>query len=139
MPVSPCSCLKVNKGTTTDAAEKASIDEAYMDLSAMVSDRLLAAHPFLAQIPVDAPEGIDSLLPQAPSIDWTDAGHVLPTLAEYMESDNEPDEEEEALQRIGVSTTCWSDGITDWCRNNDGRAAGDMEETALYYVCRDRP
>jgi DNA polymerase eta len=99
----------VKKGTTTEAAEKASIDEAYMDLSAMVRDRLLAAHPFLAQIPVDAPEGIDSLLPQAPHIDWTDAGHVLPTLAEYMESNNEPDDEEEALQRIGVSTTCWSD------------------------------
>jgi DNA polymerase eta len=107
--VRTCSCLKVKKGTTTEAAEKASIDEAYMDLSAMVRDRLLAAHPFLAQIPVDAPEGIDSLLPQAPHIDWTDAGHVLPTLAEYMESNNEPDDEEEALQRIGVSTTCWSD------------------------------
>lgn len=109
MSVSPCSCLKVKKGTTTDAAEKASIDEAYMDLSAMVNRRLLAAYPFLAQVPVDAPEGIDSLLPQAPPIDWTEAGHILPTLAEYMESDNEPDDEEEASQRIGVSTTCWSD------------------------------
>jgi DNA polymerase eta len=58
--------------------EKASIDEAFLDLTPMVIDRLLLAHPYLATVPDDAPEGIDSTLPPAPHIDWTKAGNVVP-------------------------------------------------------------
>lgn len=58
--------------------EKASIDEAFLDLTPMVIDRLLELHPYLATVPDDAPDGLDSPLPKAPPIDWTKAGNVFP-------------------------------------------------------------
>lgn len=58
--------------------EKASIDEAFLDLSTQVVERLLVLHPFLASVPDDAPDGLDSQLPPAPPIDWSKAGNVFP-------------------------------------------------------------
>ena len=51
--------------------EKASIDEAFLE-------RLLKLYPYLTIVPEDAPDGIDSLLPRPPPIDWTEAGNVFP-------------------------------------------------------------
>jgi DNA polymerase eta len=59
-------------------SEKASIDEAFLDLTLMVIDRLVALHPYLAAPPADAPDGLDSALPRPPPIDWTKAGNVFP-------------------------------------------------------------
>ncbi|ORY35599.1 hypothetical protein BCR39DRAFT_510982 [Naematelia encephala] len=58
--------------------EKASIDEAFLDLTPMAIDRLLLVHPYLASVPEDAPDGLDSALPPAPPIDWSKAGNVFP-------------------------------------------------------------
>ncbi|WVF72776.1 hypothetical protein IAT40_007594 [Kwoniella sp. CBS 6097] len=58
--------------------EKASIDEAFLDLTPMVIERLLTLHPYLSTIPDDAPDGIDSPLPPAPPISWGKAGNVFP-------------------------------------------------------------
>ncbi|WVQ99976.1 hypothetical protein IAU59_007119 [Kwoniella sp. CBS 9459] len=58
--------------------EKASIDEAFLEMTPMVIERLLALHPYLATIPDDAPDGIDSPLPPAPPISWIKAGNVFP-------------------------------------------------------------
>lgn len=58
--------------------EKASIDEAFLDLTTQVVERLLALHPFLASVPDDAPDGLDSPLPPAPPIDLSKAGNVFP-------------------------------------------------------------
>nr|XP_019044650.1 DNA polymerase eta subunit [Kwoniella bestiolae CBS 10118]OCF23580.1 DNA polymerase eta subunit [Kwoniella bestiolae CBS 10118] len=58
--------------------EKASIDEAFLDLTPMVLEKLLTLHPYLSTIPDDAPEGIDSPLPPPPPINWSKAGNVFP-------------------------------------------------------------
>jgi DNA polymerase eta len=75
--------------------EKASIDEAFLDLTPMVIDRLLEIHPYLAAQPVDAPDGLDSPLPRAPPIDWTKAGEVFPTNGEGSEPVAEVEGEEQ--------------------------------------------
>ncbi|KIR58911.1 DNA polymerase eta subunit [Cryptococcus bacillisporus CA1873] len=58
--------------------EKASIDEAFLDLTPMVIEKLLAAHPYLSKVPEDAPNGLDTPLPPPPPIDWSKAGSVFP-------------------------------------------------------------
>lgn len=52
-------------------AEKASIDEAFIDLTLPVRKKLLERFPDLAVVPADAPLGLDTPLPLAPSLDWT--------------------------------------------------------------------
>ncbi|WWD19039.1 hypothetical protein CI109_103497 [Kwoniella shandongensis] len=74
--------------------EKASIDEAFLDLTPMVIERLLAIHPYLATVPDDAPEGLDSPLPPAPPINWSKAGNVFP-INGVTEGDEAPGEEHE--------------------------------------------
>ena len=75
--------------------EKASIDEAFLDLTPMVIDKLLAIHPYLASPPPDAPDGLDSPLPRAPPIDWTKAGEVFPVNGEESAPIAETDGEEQ--------------------------------------------
>ncbi|KZT57954.1 DNA/RNA polymerase [Calocera cornea HHB12733] len=71
--------LRIFQSTLPGAeVERASIDEAFFDLSAPVREELLKRYPYLAQVPADAPEGMDSPLPAAPVIDWAGKGHVLP-------------------------------------------------------------
>lgn len=97
--------------------EKASIDEAYMNLTPLVIARLIAKYPFLAEVPKDAPDGIDSLLPPAPPIDWTDAGYVIPVATddqndepeEKLEEELEDEEGDDDKGEGGSRTTCWSD------------------------------
>jgi DNA polymerase eta len=91
--VSPPSQCDVKR--RADRVEKASIDEAFLDLTPMVIDRLLATHPYLAAPPPDAPEGLDSPLPKAPPIDWTKAGEVFPVNGEESEPVSTEHEDEE--------------------------------------------
>jgi DNA polymerase eta len=65
--------------------EKASIDEAFLDLTPMVIDRLLARFPHLGKVPDDAPEGMDSVLPEAPGVEWGKVGNVFPIKGEKKE------------------------------------------------------
>ncbi|KAG1750720.1 hypothetical protein EDB19DRAFT_1893296 [Suillus lakei] len=62
----------------TGEVEKASIDEAFIDFTRPVRDKLLERYPYLAQVPADASNGIDSPLPPPPPIDWDDIGTVIP-------------------------------------------------------------
>lgn len=62
--------------TPSDGSEKASIDEAFLDLTLMVFDRLIALHPHLANVPDGCT--LDSPLPTPPPIDWSKAGNVIP-------------------------------------------------------------
>jgi DNA polymerase eta len=77
--------------------EKASIDEAFMDLTPMVVERLLERFAYLRSVPPDAPDGLDSPLPPAPPIDWGKAGHVVPVdmggEPEEGEGEGRPEEE----------------------------------------------
>ncbi|KAL0572325.1 N-acetyltransferase eso1 [Marasmius crinis-equi] len=59
--------------------EKASIDEAFMDFTKVVRQELLQRYPYLATVPPDAPNGLDSPLPAPPKIELSNYSHVIPT------------------------------------------------------------
>ncbi|KAF9006628.1 hypothetical protein BDQ17DRAFT_1352101 [Cyathus striatus] len=71
--------MKVNimlkEGLIDCEIEKASIDEAFIDLTKAVRITLFERYPYLAEVP---PEGIGSLLPPPPAIQWNNLGHVVP-------------------------------------------------------------
>jgi len=104
-----------------------------MDLTPLVLDRLLAKHPHLANIPQDAPEGIDSPLPPAPPIDWSLAGHILPIVDESDEED--------------LGDTCSLDSYDppeilptwgDWCLCIGGEIMAEVRKEVwdkLHYTC----
>jgi DNA polymerase eta len=73
--------------------EKASIDEAFLDLTPIVIERILSSYPYIATVPDDAPDGLDTPLPPPPAIDWSRAGSVFPLQAD---DDTEVDVEDEA-------------------------------------------
>ncbi|KAF7375181.1 DNA polymerase eta [Mycena sanguinolenta] len=50
--------------------EKASIDEAFMDLTKPARQIILERFPWLAQVPDDAPLGLDTPLPPPPQVVW---------------------------------------------------------------------
>ncbi|KAF9453452.1 DNA/RNA polymerase [Macrolepiota fuliginosa MF-IS2] len=60
--------------------EKASIDEAFFDYTKTVKEILLQRYPYLAQVPKDVLDGIDTPLPPPPRLKWTDLGvsHAIP-------------------------------------------------------------
>jgi hypothetical protein len=60
------------------AAEKASIDEAFIDFTRPVRAELLARYPYLSQVPPDAPNGLDTVLPPPPPILWENRGILIP-------------------------------------------------------------
>ncbi|KAG2017823.1 eta DNA polymerase [Coprinopsis cinerea AmutBmut pab1-1] len=58
--------------------EKASIDEAFIDFTKPVREVLLQRYPYLAQVPPDAPNGVDTPLPPPPPISWYGTGDLIP-------------------------------------------------------------
>jgi DNA polymerase eta len=58
--------------------EKASIDEAYMDFTVPVREKLLERYPELRAPPDDSPLGLDTPLPPAPAVSFDNLGHLVP-------------------------------------------------------------
>ncbi|KAF9046844.1 DNA/RNA polymerase [Hymenopellis radicata] len=58
--------------------EKASIDEAFIDFTKPVRAILLQRYPYLAELPKDAPNGMDTALPPPPQISWDNLGFLIP-------------------------------------------------------------
>ncbi|KAF8968026.1 DNA polymerase eta [Flammula alnicola] len=58
--------------------EKASIDEAFIDFTKPVREILLQRYPYLARVPPNAPDGVDTPLPSPPSISWDGHGNLIP-------------------------------------------------------------
>jgi hypothetical protein len=98
--------------------EKASIDEAFIDLTPMTIERLLQIHPHLAAVPSDAPDGLDSPLPPPPPIDWSRAGNLFPV-------NGEPKESKEALEALAEGGD-ESDGL------HEGHLAEDREDNVTW-------
>ncbi|OCF37906.1 hypothetical protein I316_00130 [Kwoniella heveanensis BCC8398] len=132
--------------------EKASIDEAFLDLTPMVVERLLILHPYLSTIPDDAPEGIDSPLPPAPPISWGKAGNVFPINGdteagdglgedgeqgedgERQEERSEDGEGEEIERRIRSRGDTWE----DWALCVGAELMKDVRDEVfrqLHYTC----
>jgi len=63
--------------------EKASIDEAFFDYTKAVKEVLLQRFPYLAKVPQDAQDGIDTPLPTPPRLKWSNlaVGHLIPLTA----------------------------------------------------------
>lgn len=65
---------------TCFAAEKASIDEAYLDFSAVVRDLLIERYPQLAKVPDGSLLGLDTPLPEPPIAPFEGFGHLIPVV-----------------------------------------------------------
>lgn len=83
--------------------EKASIDEAFIDFTRPIREKLLERYPYLAQVPADAPDGIDSPLPPPPPIHWDGLGSVVP-----VSPSEETDGASELSDEVDDGTT-WHD------------------------------
>ena len=81
----------------TEQSEKASIDEAFLDLTSMAIVRLIALHPHLAAVPLDGESTLDTPLPPAPPIDWSRAGNLFPINGEKKHTPTDPDGDIEAV------------------------------------------
>nr|GAT60999.1 DNA polymerase eta [Mycena chlorophos] len=78
--------------------EKASIDEAFFDLTRPVRQILLHRFPYLAQPPDDAPDGLDTPLPAPPDLSWHQASTVIPI-----------DPRAEDIEAVQFSPQTWHD------------------------------
>ncbi|OCH84811.1 DNA polymerase eta [Obba rivulosa] len=104
-------------GLPTAEIEKASIDEAFIDFTRPVRDEILKRYPYLAQVPPDAPNGLDSPLPPPPPICWDNLGTVIPAHPNEEQLDGssttEPQEDVGASETGAVdgddSSTTWHD------------------------------
>ncbi|GHJ89241.1 hypothetical protein NliqN6_5643 [Naganishia liquefaciens] len=89
---------------TEGEVEKASIDEAFLDLTLLTIKEILRRHPHLASVPFDAPHGMDTPLPPPPPISWTEAGNVFPIRGEPKDGDSTVDHDgndEEGTEGVG--------------------------------------
>lgn len=102
-------------------AEKASIDEAYLDFTVPVRELILERQPHLAAVPEDAPLGLDTPLPDPPTIDWTALGNIVPILSDDYDDGGEISQEQkdqkvdkpvaapDKIQPSKSSASAWSD------------------------------
>lgn len=95
--------------------EKASIDEAYLDLSLLTVQEILRRQPELATVPADAPLGLDTPLPAPPKIDWAQAGNVVPLDGQKRDEGGGEDavkaeeEEEKIKESLEEEVDGWGD------------------------------
>lgn len=107
----------------------------------MALERLLVRHPYLATVPDDAPEGMDSPLPPPPPIDWTRAGNVFPINGDADQADEVEEREEERSedgeqepQGRPREETTWE----DWALCMGAEIMAEVRSeiwTRLHYTC----
>ncbi|KAG6328300.1 hypothetical protein ID866_10789 [Astraeus odoratus] len=85
--------------------EKASIDEAFIDLTRPVREKLLERYPYLSRVPDDAPDGADSPLPPPPPINWSQLGVLIPVVTR----DDDSEAKDEAPNYEDYHKTTWHD------------------------------
>ncbi|KZT29647.1 DNA polymerase eta [Neolentinus lepideus HHB14362 ss-1] len=106
--------------------EKASIDEAFIDFTRPVREKLLERFPYLAKVPDDAPDGLDSTLPPPPPISWDGLGTLIPL---HPARDND-DAEVELLEDDLLTT--WSDVALSIAAEMMGRVRADIHAKLGY-------
>jgi nucleotidyltransferase/DNA polymerase involved in DNA repair len=82
---------------TQSLPEKASIDEAFMDLTRPVRQIMLERYPYLAHVPDGAALGLDTPLPPPPQVSWDGLGTLIP-----IDPSQEPNEE-------NITPSTWHD------------------------------
>lgn len=90
--IRPTRPQKLTRTSTSPHAEKASIDESFLDLTLPVRERLLAAYPALATPPPSSHNNLDTSLPPPSSfgitrddIKWAELGNVVPISGQKRE------------------------------------------------------
>ena len=107
----------------------------------MVIERLLERFPYLSTVPDDAPEGLDSNLPQPPPVDWTRAGNVIPTEVETARAEAHAGEDSAEVQSDdgqdqdrGRTEATWE----DWALCMGAEIMMELRNevyTRLHYTC----
>lgn len=113
--------------------EKASIDEAFLDLTLLTIKEILRRHPHLASVPSDAPQGMDTPLPPPPPISWAEAGNVFPVRGEVKNGESTIDHDgndEEGTEGVGG----WEDMALCIGAELMARLRGEVREK-LGYTC----
>jgi DNA polymerase eta len=72
------------------ASERASIDEAFIDFTRPVRERILERFPHLSSVPSDAPHGLDTVVPPPVPIHWGDLG-TLVSISPRSSPEDDPD------------------------------------------------
>ena len=101
--------VQEEEGRANAGAEKASIDEAFLDLSLMVNGRLLTRFPYLQTLPDGAPNGLDTALPVPPPVNWAGAGNVFPVNGEQSKQEKEEDDGDGRESPDNESGPRWED------------------------------
>lgn len=89
--------------------EKASIDEAFIDFTQPVREELLKRFPYLATVPPDAPNGLDTVLPPPPPISWEGKGIVIPINPSSTSASDQVEETAEGITDTEETQTTWHD------------------------------
>ncbi|WOO83821.1 N-acetyltransferase eso1 [Vanrija pseudolonga] len=113
--------------------EKASIDEAFMDLTPMAIKQMLKTFPHLAAVPPDAPDGLDTPLPPPPPVDWSRSGNVIPLNGQKKVETGEEGKDSSEDEVEDVPST-WE----DWALCFGAEIMMQVREevwTRLHYTC----
>ena len=81
----PLCVLSLSSSYSTE--EKASVDEAFLDLSIPVRDELLRRYPYLANPPAEVAESPDTPLPTPPRVSLHGHGNLVPIDPSAFEKD----------------------------------------------------
>lgn len=89
-------------------AEKASVDESFIDLSMPVRNVLLERYQYLADPPPNAELGLDTPLPPPPRVSFSGLGNLIPIDPSLLDKDTKETTEavEEAEKELPVT---WHD------------------------------
>ncbi|KZT06045.1 DNA/RNA polymerase [Laetiporus sulphureus 93-53] len=133
------------EGLPTGEIEKASIDEAFIDFTRPVREEILRRYPHLAQVPPDAPQGLDSALPPPSPISWDGLGVVIPidpSKPETPSNVSEPGLRDEQARVDGrkddaeitedVTLTTWHDVALSIAAELMGKIRSDIYRTLGY-------
>ncbi|KAF7972529.1 hypothetical protein HWV62_17826 [Athelia sp. TMB] len=101
------------EGLPNGEIEKASIDEAFIEFTHPVRKIILERYPWLAEVPVDAPNGLDSPLPPPPPILWDKLGAIIP-INPSVESLDAPERSASPVDDLESETREGGDGNTTW-------------------------
>jgi nucleotidyltransferase/DNA polymerase involved in DNA repair len=66
-------------------SERASIDEAFIDFTRLVREKIFERYSHLSNVPPDATDGLDSPLPAPPQISWDELGNLVPLSSQSSE------------------------------------------------------
>lgn len=133
-----------NIAESSTLSEKASIDEAYLDLTALTIQEILTRNPHLSSVPPGAPLGLDTPLPlPTPVIMWQNSGNIFPIGGEKSKPESPGGEgnhhgydieEYEDEDGNGAGTGGWEDYALSLGAEIMGKIREEVK-TVLGYTC----